>query len=150
MTLPPVFRRAGLGAAEGVAATAVMTAVFGAGQATGLLRTPPPERVVEEAADNLDTDPPRPPAKGLIVWLAHFGFGAVMGAAFRVLRPNPRAPILEGVGFGLAEWAVSYLVALPAARLFPPAHRDQLGRQAVNVAAHSVFGATLGITARRG
>jgi hypothetical protein len=152
MGTPPsdgVATRAARGAAEGIAATAAMTAVFGAGKAAGAFRTPPPERVVDEAADNLNTETPPPPAKGPIVWMAHFAFGAAMGVIFRTVRPRSRMPVVEGVLFGLCVWAVSYLVALPAARLFPPAHRDRFSRQAVNVAAHTVFGATLGVAGRR-
>jgi len=137
--------RALRGAAEGVIATAAMTAVFGAAQGLNALHKPPPEQIVEAAAAKTDATPPPPPAKGIVVWLAHFGFGAAMGALFRLLRPKARA--LEGVAFGVALWGVSYQGLLPAARLFPPASRDDTHRQTVNVLAHVVYGLVLGVQA---
>ena len=123
-----------------------MTVVFGAGQGLDALSKPPPDQIVEAVAAKAGTTPPTPPAKGVVVWLAHFAFGAAMGALFRVLRPNPRPA--EGVGFGIALWGVSYQGLLPAARLFPPATQDDRRRQAINVLAHAVYGLTLGMQAR--
>jgi len=120
-----------------------MTAAFAAAQRLGALSKPPPDQIVEAAAAKADTTPPPPPAKGIVVWIAHFGFGAAMGALFRWLRPKPRA--LEGVAFGVALWGVSYQGLLPAARLFPAASRDDTRRQTVNVLAHVVYGLALGV-----
>lgn len=141
--------RAVRGAAEGVIATAAMTAVLGAGQGLDALSKPPPDQIVEAAAAKADTPPLPPPTKGIVVWLAHFAFGAAMGALFRLLRPNPRRPATEGVAFGAAVWLVSYQGLLPAARLFPPATRDDKRRQAVNLAAHVTYGLALGVQAAR-
>jgi hypothetical protein len=138
-----------VGAAEGVLATAAMTVIFGIGKASGLLSTPPPEGVVDRAARQVGTRAPRPPVKGPLVWVAHFAFGAAMGGLFRAIRPRPRAPVREGLAFGLAVWAVSYFLLLPAGHLFPRADRDDPRRQAVNAIAHAVFGLTLGASARR-
>jgi hypothetical protein len=132
-----------------VIATAAMTAVFGAGQGLDALSKPPPDQIVDAAASRAGATPAPPPAKGVLVWLAHFAFGAAMGALFRVLRPNPRRPTAEGVVFGAAVWLVSYQGLLPAARLIPPATRDDRRRQAVNLAAHVVYGLTLGVQATR-
>jgi len=130
-----------------VIATAAMTAVFGAGQGLDALAEPPPDQIVEAAAAKAGTTPPRPPARGVLVWLAHFAFGAAMGVLFRWLRPNGR--VAEGVVFGIALWGVSYQGVLPAARLLPPATRDDTRRQAVNLLAHCVYGVALGLQGRR-
>ena len=137
------------GSVEGAIATAAMTAVLGGAQRVDALSKPPPDQIVESAAARLGADPPPPPVKGIVVWLAHFAFGVAAGALFRVLRPRPRLATAEGVTFGLAVWAVSYQGVLPAARLFPPASHDDRRRQIVNVLAHVVFGATLGLQAGR-
>jgi hypothetical protein len=124
-----------------------MTVVFGAAQGVGVLSRPPPDQIVETTAAKAGTRAPPPPVKGIVVWFAHFAFGAAMGAIFRWLRPRPRA--VEGVGFGLALWGVSYQGLLPAVRLFPPASRDDPRRQGVNVLAHLVYGLALGAQASR-
>jgi hypothetical protein len=119
-----------------------MTSVMGAGRVLGLMSTPPPERVVESAGRAVGAPPSRK-ERGALAWVAHFAFGAALGALFRAFRPSPRRPLAEGLLFGAGVWAANYLVALPAANLFPSAARDDPSRQSVMVAAHLVFGATL-------
>jgi len=62
------------------------------------------------------------------------------------LAPHlPFDPISNGVTYGLGVWASSYLGWLPAAGLHPPAHGESGGRNGMNIGAHVVWGAVLGL-----
>ena len=77
------------------------------------------------------------------------GYGATAGVAYAALtRPASRGP-LTGTFFGLAVWAGSYEGWVPAAHVLPPTHRDRRARAITILLAHVVYGATLGVVARR-
>src|SRR5690242_5657526 len=77
---------------------------------------------------------------------AHFGFGAATGVLFSAASGelHCRYPVVAGVGYGLCVWAASYLGWVPALRLMPPATRQPDARNLMMIAAHIVWGATLG------
>ena len=84
---------------------------------------------------------------------AHFAFGAFLGGAYalaaplavRVLPAAGRAPAAgRGAVYGVGVWAATYGSALPALRLSPPPAQDRPRRQPRLLAAHLVYGATLG------
>lgn len=75
----------------------------------------------------------------------HFGYGAALGAAYGArpverLLPGP----VGGAAYGLLVWAASYAGWLPAAGIMRPAWREAGGRNLQMIAAHLVWGATLG------
>ena len=78
--------------------------------------------------------------------LAHFGFGAAAGAAYGALRNEPT--LASAIRYGLAVWTVSYFGWVPAFGFLTPAHRHPVRRSALMIAAHVVWGATLGWAAR--
>jgi uncharacterized membrane protein YagU involved in acid resistance len=79
---------------------------------------------------------------------AHFGYGTATGAFFGLLAPKRAAEAIPaGIGFGLLVWSASYLGLLPALDLHPPATRDTFRRNLLMIAAHVVWGATLGAVA---
>lgn len=55
----------------------------------------------------------------------------------------------RGIVFGLSVWAASYEGWLPVANVLPPAHRDKPGRASSIIAAHIVYGITLGLLGRK-
>jgi uncharacterized membrane protein YagU involved in acid resistance len=77
--------------------------------------------------------------------VAHFAYGAAAGGVYAPLARLLRLPAAGGLGFGLLVWAISYLGLLPAAGLFPPPHRETPRRTALMIAAHLVWGASLGV-----
>jgi uncharacterized membrane protein YagU involved in acid resistance len=78
--------------------------------------------------------------------LSHFAYGTAAGAVYASLARHYKFPPLSGgVGFGLALWAASYLGWLPAIGLLPPASKHPPRRTGLMLAAHGVWGATLGI-----
>jgi hypothetical protein len=134
--------RAVRGAASGLVATVPMSVLMAASEALGLLPDPPPPLIVRRLLPALD-----PRAVDLVTVVTHAAYGAAAGAAFAVL-PLRRGPLL-GVGFGLAVWAAGYEGWVPLLGVLPPAHRDHRGRVLTMVAAHVVYGVTLGVLTRR-
>ena len=133
------------GALAGLAATVPMTVVIGAGRAAGLMGTPPPVEITENAAQQAGEDPDRQSPEFQAAWLAaHLGYGAACGVLFAAVRPVlPRPDLVAGLLFGGAVWGASYISLLPSLNLYPPAQVDSSQRQAVMIAAHAVFGTAL-------
>ncbi len=133
------------GIVAGLAATAPMTLVIAAGRAIGLMRTPPPVLITANAVESTGQSPDRQSPAFQAAWLtAHFGYGAGCGAIYALARPFlPRSVTVAGLLFGGGVWTISYLVMMPASRLYPSAADDSRSRQAVMIAAHLVFGLTL-------
>lgn len=146
MTMPAAVA----GAISGLVATAPMTAAMLALDRAlpGNDREDlPPEQITEGIAERagIRDDLPEPATKGVTA-IGHFGYGAAAGALFGVTAtrlPLPRA--LAGVAYALAVWSVSYLGWVPAARLMPPAHQQPARRNAIMIASHVVWGASMGI-----
>jgi uncharacterized membrane protein YagU involved in acid resistance len=85
-----------------------------------------------------------------LTMLAHFGYGAACGAVYgSTFGRNPRAPVVKGIGFGLGVWALSYLGLIPALKLKPAAKNMSNPRNALMIAAHVVWGASLGLANSR-
>jgi len=79
---------------------------------------------------------------------AHFAFGSAAGSLYPVVEPFiPAPPAIRGPLFGLGVWAVSYCGVLPAIETLPSPEKRPLGRTALLVAAHLVWGAALGASA---
>ena len=78
--------------------------------------------------------------------LSHFGYGATMGALYSPLEEKALIPApWQGILFGLAVWAGSYIVMLPLTGFSPTAHREPLRRNLMMIAAHVIWGSTMGV-----
>lgn len=83
-----------------------------------------------------------------LTMLAHFGYGAAVGALFGLIAPRePSRAIPAGVGYGLLVWAGSYLGLLPSMDLHRPATREPAERNGLMIAAHVIWGAAIGAVA---
>ena len=88
------------------------------------------------------------PEKTGLTLAAHFGYGTAAGVLFGLLAPKRAGEAVPaGIGFGLLVWSASYLGLMPALGLHPPATRDTFRRNALMIAAHVVWGASLGALA---
>lgn len=78
--------------------------------------------------------------------VSHFGYGATMGTLYTPLRKLPFPTLVQGILFGLIVWAASYLGLLPLLGISASGHKEPLRRNLMMIAAHIVWGATLGVT----
>ncbi|MGE5594927.1 MAG: hypothetical protein ACM3S1_02695 [Hyphomicrobiales bacterium] len=140
------------GAAGGALATVPMTGVMGLFHyALPEEREPvPPEQVTENTARKLDIADDLPGGWRTPVSLAaHFGYGAAAGGIFGPLARRSRLPAIAiGMVYGLGVWAFSYLGYLPALGLRREPKHDPPARTLMMVAAHLVWGASLGLAFR--
>lgn len=107
----------------------------------------PPREITMQAADAVGVEGNLSEGqKAGLTAAAHFAYGAGAGAVYGALAPHlPFSPAANGIAYGLAVWAGSYLGWLPAVGLQPPATREPAGKTAVMIAAHVVWGAALGV-----
>lgn len=141
------------GAAAGLAATLLMSAVMLLARRLGLTPTLPPEeiaeRAIEAAADREATDD----EERAVASVAHLGFGAGAGALFGMVAGGLRSlsaggAAAIGAAYAAGIWLVSYAGWVPMLRILPPASRDDPGRVGTMVVAHGVYGVALGALTR--
>jgi hypothetical protein len=136
------------GAAAGFAATVPMTLVMEGLRAAlprEQRRRMPPREIVDRSVDRAGVAWQVDRSDRIaITTLAHFAFGSLAGALYGAMLKRQRHSAMTGVGFGLAVWALAYGVGLPSLGLHPAAAEDTNDRNAVLVASHVVWGATLG------
>ena len=143
--------RLAAGAAAGLLATVPMTALMVAWHRRLSWRSQeplPPAQITGQMlrAIGLHDDLKDEHEHGLTV-VNHFAYGASMGAAFGALpcANTPTGAAASGIGFGLAVWSASYLGWLPATGLYRPATEDTAERNKLMIAAHVVWGGSLGL-----
>ena len=80
---------------------------------------------------------------------SHFSYGAAMGAAYGPLQKRvPLPTIAQGVLYSLLIWVASYLGLLPLPGISASSDREPVRRNLMMIAAHVVWGASLGTMAR--
>ncbi|HEV2767694.1 MAG TPA: DUF6789 family protein [Acidimicrobiales bacterium] len=139
------------GAVAGAVATGAMSVPMLIAQRQGSMGTQPPERVVEEAESETGRTLSER-EENLAASLAHLGFGVGSGALFAVVHRALRLPVptvVQGTGFAVAVWALSYKGWIPRLGVLPPPEGDRSDRQRTMVAVHLVFGAVLGAVEHR-
>jgi uncharacterized membrane protein YagU involved in acid resistance len=153
------LRHAACGAAGGFVGTIPMTILMRSAER----KLPPdeqyalpPKRIATHLADaaGVEDDPAHvkelDPEWDAKTYAGHFAYGTTTGAAFGAMwsvapsPPSVAVGIGTGIAYGLGVWAASYLGWLPAVGLHPPATREPASRNALMIAAHVVWGATLG------
>jgi uncharacterized membrane protein YagU involved in acid resistance len=106
----------------------------------------PPKEITAKLAEEADQEEHiDQPEQDVVTLAAHFGYGATMGGMYAPLAEQmPGPPVMRGMVYGLAVWAGSYLGLLPALGILKPATEHPPRRNALMIAAHLVWGATLG------
>jgi putative membrane protein len=80
--------------------------------------------------------------------VSHFGYGAAMGALYSPLAKRlPLPSVVKGAIFGLFIWAASYLGLLPLIGVSESGHREPGRRNLMMIAAHAVWGSSMGLVA---
>jgi len=114
----------------------------------------PPEIITQELAHRVRLKPFLNKQQiQVATLLSHFGYGAGMGVLYRFVWRRPRlrgkrhlvAPV-QGLLFGLAVWAGSYLGLLPLLRMAAAGHREPKHRNLMMIVAHGVWGVSTGVT----
>jgi hypothetical protein len=92
-------------ATRGVVAAMAMTGFRQLTQGLGLVERTPPEAVLQETAPGLFYRVPLERRRALVE-AAHWGYGALAGAAFGALPARWRQPAWAGPAYGWVVWAV--------------------------------------------
>jgi uncharacterized membrane protein YagU involved in acid resistance len=132
------------GALSGLGATVVMSLLMLAGKTLGLIHEEPPREIAKRAEQAVGVHK-EDDAFGLTWIVAHFGYGTGCGVVYSIIRRLlPGGAMVSGTVFGLLVWGVSYLGIMPALNLYPWPDEDTESRAQAMIAAHVVYGATLG------
>src|SRR5579884_1677048 len=108
----------------------------------------PPERITTKIAKRLGIGQKmnKPQRVGASL-LAHFGYGANMGAMYvPFTKKLPLPPVVKGALFGLIVWVGSYFGLLPTLKLPNQAPKQPVQRNLLMIVAHLIWGTTLGAT----
>ena len=143
-----------VGALGGTAGAALMLPLFEGAKRIGLLREAPPVRVVERAAEAARASGQAEPLSKReqlgTAWSSHLLYGAAASACYGLVQKELDLPALvAGPTYGLLLWAAGYLGWIPAAGVLPQPWRQRTGDALTPVAAHLVYGLTLGLIERR-
>ena len=135
-------KAAGRGALAGIGATAAMTAFMKASHAVGGLGELPPRKITKATLHKLGVRPSKEALAAATI-AAHFGFGAVVGAAMAVLRELGVADRTKrsAIKQSSAIWAGAYQGLVPAAGIMPRPKHDRPLRPATMLVAHWIYGA---------
>jgi uncharacterized membrane protein YagU involved in acid resistance len=140
------------GAIAGALATVPMSALMLAGKRwlPWHKRDPlPPARIISEATKAVGLhDDLRHEQRMALAAVSHFGYGAAMGGVYSQVTSaqSPAAATASGVAFGLGVWTASYLGLMPALGLYRSATQEPAERNTLMIAAHMVWGASVGLT----
>jgi uncharacterized membrane protein YagU involved in acid resistance len=151
--MPPTIEKTLAGATAGALATFPMSALMliWHRRLPRTKRDPlPPAQIVNQLTEALGILHQTRPADRLAATVvAHFGYGSAMGALYGLTAaPQSSAAALPtGIAFGLGVWAGSYLGLLPASGLYRSATQEPAERNKMMIAAHLVWGASLGLIA---
>jgi hypothetical protein len=146
------------GAASGLAATGVMSVLMWEWRQLAGGGRQAPALITDRALTAVDLKPSGSVLPTAIETASHFAFGASMGVVHaaltrklvRVVPAATRLPApVSGAAYGLGVWAVMYGVSIPSVGLMPPPAQDLPGRQRRLIAAHLLYGATLGVLQTR-
>jgi uncharacterized membrane protein YagU involved in acid resistance len=136
-----------LGALAGLVGTAAMTATMRALHRRLPVQQryplPPREIIHEVLPEPAERTMPEHHRQNLTI-AAHFGYGAATGALYAMTRPPQSAGL--GALYGVLVWGASYLGWIPGARILRPATQHPGRRNALMLASHLVWGATMAAT----
>lgn len=86
--------------------------------------------------------------KSMLTLASHFAYGASVGTVYSLLLGHRRSTRITGAAYGALVWLGSYMGWLPALGLLSPATKHPFRRNLLMIAAHLVWGASLGSSVR--
>jgi putative membrane protein len=106
----------------------------------------PPRQITDNAAAQAGVDIGDEDTRNATALGAHFAYGASVGALYGPFAGSSGLPsAVEGMLYGVAVWGGSYLGILPGAGLYRSAKDESAPRNAMIIAAHLLWGASLGV-----
>jgi hypothetical protein len=134
------------GCLAGVNGAACMTVLRLAARQAGVIDKMPPQVVQEWLSRRAGVEPPGGKVgHHLADHLVHLAVGVTGGGVYGALTA-PRGPSYpSGVVYGLAVWAVGFLALIPLLGIHRGAAEAETRENAVNIAAHAVYGAVLAL-----
>lgn len=109
----------------------------------------PPAKLTRDIAEKTGVAPALSRARRRdATFVAHYGYGAFCGALYALFAGKTKHPVARGMAYGMGVWSISYLAGLPALRLRPSAYAQSWRENAMMIAAHLVWGSTLGFAER--
>jgi hypothetical protein len=141
----------------------VLTGLRQALTAAGAVFTTAPEQVVERARELGLLDRFSPGARRVLTIVAHFAYGAAIGAAFGALRRTVEEPesdtaaelqgdrddavteVAVGAALGVLSWGASWAALLPVVGVHPAPWTQKTPRALLPVLDHAVYGAAWGL-----
>ena len=139
-----------MGSLTGVAAAVPMTVAMEAMYRRlppGERQPLPPRQITDALAERagVDDDLSEPEMRATTLF-NHLAYSALCGVVYATVAPRlPMARVVSGTLFALSVWMVSYLGWLPAARIFPSAFDQTARRNGLMIAAHVIWGASMGL-----
>ncbi len=141
-------RRLIYGALGGVVGAACMTAVRMAARRRGLIEKTVSQTAEEWLAAHAELPVPREPAfHHALDQALHFGYGGTLGLAYALAagrRPDGRG---RGLAFGVATWLLGSWALMPALGTKRPPWRKSVAENAVDLAAHGLYGVVTALVA---
>lgn len=133
--------RLGLGAAAGLAGTAVLQRSMAAGKriAPGTqapLRRDPAAEVIDRVKERVPAGAVEPAARHALAMV----YGATAGVLYSLLRPRGGSPVRDGIALGAGVWAAGYLGWLPKMDLIPAVKDQSIGQVAGPIVHHAIYG----------
>jgi hypothetical protein len=143
-----VMTRVALGAAAGLAGTAVIqlirtqtAKVFP--ETVPPMRTEPGKFMVEQAKQALPEETSEqisPDAEASAAKMLALGYGLTAGATYATLLAYDDHVLTGGLVLGMCTWAVGYLGWLPALEIMPPVQQQEPQQVIMPIAQHIAFG----------
>jgi uncharacterized membrane protein YagU involved in acid resistance len=105
----------------------------------------PPEEIATVAEVKILGKPLDAPQHITMTLTSHFGYGIGLAGVFSIVADHlPFPPLFNGIFYGLAVWAVSYMGWLPAFKVLRPATEFPSARNRLMIFSHAIWGAILG------
>ena len=134
------------GVLAGIYGAGCMSVLRMAARRAGVIDVTPPQETKRWLAETTGIAPRRVSAHQVLDTVVHLAVGGGAGAMYGALvAPAVRPNLAGGAGFGLAFWAAAFGVVMPALGITRSLRRSTLAENAVNAAAHVLYGLSLAL-----